>query len=515
MAASIQALFDAIKDNKLKDVQNIFSSGSVDVNQQDSSKGFFPLYVASTYNKLRILNFLINHGADVNKMTSDGFFPLFVASSSGHVDIVKALINADADVNKMTSSGGSFPLYAASEEGHIEVVKTLIEAGADVNKMILNGYFPLHAASREGHIEVVKALIDAGANVNKITPDGTSFPLYVASYRGHIEVVQTLINAGADVNRYTSDASFYFPLFVASAYGHLDIVNALIDAGADVNKITSDGSFPLYVASREGYIEVINTLIEAGADLNMKFNGKDMFEYAEYNTFSPEINEYILSFIFLRNTRAEPLATNTLPKNAPSKCFDPIMANNTNITNEMTTFYIIDQEGRIATSCLDTDSLETYKINKDYLFYRCKDTVPISALFIQYKNVLPAPIRLLNFQMRIYVKDSQAQSLQPGKKYVLRPIEDLGRIVSYDVLTGGTAVSSVHCGPSDGSKLYDIKEINETITVPNNNACQGDHPSQCIISGGKRKKNKSYKNKNNKSRKIRFKRRTVKKHRKN
>jgi hypothetical protein len=196
----------------------------------------------------------------------------------------------------------------------------------------------------------------------------------------------------------------------------------------------------------------------------MKYFNRSIIDYAENGEFNPDINEIILSKKILVNP--ESLNKIKYPKNAnvPIKCFDPIMFENVNITKDTTTFYITNEDGKvISASCLDSESLDVYKKSRDYVFYRCKDSVPISALHIKRSNTLPGQFRLFNFQFKVYVKDSQSQSLQSGKKYILSPVEDLGRIVSLDVIEGGSLVSSVHCGPSDGSKLYNIKEIDESI----------------------------------------------------
>ena len=61
--------------------------------------------------------------------------------------------------------------------------------------------------------------------------------------------------------------------------------------------------------------------------------------------------------------------------------------------------------------------------------------------------------------MRIYVKDSEAQQLEIGQGYVLKPVEPIGRIASKSVVDGGSVVSATHCGPADGSLLYSIHKI--------------------------------------------------------
>lgn len=163
--------------------------------------------------------------------------------------------------------------------------------------------------------------------------------------------------------------------------------------------------------------------------------------------------------------RINSLNSNSKPSNAPSKCFNPIESGEVNITNDVATFYIQDTNNKtVSTACLDEDSLDIYKTSNDYVFYRCKDTVKNSALFIGENDIHPIEYRLLNFDRRIYVKDSEAHKLEVGKHYILRPTnEPLGRIASHDVVFGsGMVVSAKHCGPADGSMIYKIYEVNSS-----------------------------------------------------
>ena len=141
-------------------------------------------------------------------------------------------------------------------------------------------------------------------------------------------------------------------------------------------------------------------------------------------------------------------------------CYNPIMGGNNNITDDMTTFYILDNTGHIANiACLDAESLDRYKTDNAYVFFRCRDEVPNSAFNIRPTNVFfDDPLRKFNFQFPIYVKDKQAQSLKSGNSYALMPTEDVGRIASHHVVTEAhpDLVGAEHCGPASGSKLYKI-----------------------------------------------------------
>jgi hypothetical protein len=370
------------------------------------------------------------------------------------------------------------PVYTAIINNNIEQIRELIIDGLDVNKPIIDEYTPIFIAVDKGRLEIVKELIGAGADINKLF-DNAFTVLNIAIERGYIEIVKALIDAGADINIIYPDN--LTPLSIAVEYKRLEIVQLLIDAGADVDTASDYDHTPLAIATRIGNTAIVRALLDAGASIT-----SNIITDAINDEYIPEINTIILDRLSL-NTHPKPL-TNS------NKCYDPIMANEVNINTHNTTFYVLKEDGSVAfIACLDSDSLYEYLSRNDYIFYRCKDSVPPSALLIRRnKDIHGKPIRLLNFQQRVYLYDDISQRLQMGKQYVCIPIERVGRLVSEDYLATGNAVSALHCQPDDGSMLYTLKEI---------------IPSAQYMNGGNRRRKRSYKYntaKQNKKTKYRY-----------
>ena len=57
---------------------------------------------------------------------------LMLAAQCGHTNIIQYLLDEGADVNKLDERGGSTLMYASSH-GHTETVRLLLNYGADVN----------------------------------------------------------------------------------------------------------------------------------------------------------------------------------------------------------------------------------------------------------------------------------------------------------------------------------------------------------------------------------------------
>jgi ankyrin repeat protein len=58
--------------------------------------GWTALHYASVNGDIKLVKYLIKHGANVNKATAEGSSPLFLAKTGGYDDIVKILRNAGA-----------------------------------------------------------------------------------------------------------------------------------------------------------------------------------------------------------------------------------------------------------------------------------------------------------------------------------------------------------------------------------------------------------------------------------
>ena len=243
------------------------------------------LQAASEEGHEKVVQILIDAGADVNAQGEYYSNALYAASERGHEKVVQILIDARADV--ITQDTYDHALHAASLKGHEKIVQILIDAGADVNAQDTYDH-ALHAASLEGHEKVVQILIDAGADVN--AQGRYDNALYTASREGHEKIVQILIDAGAYVN---AQGEYYGnALQAASEGGHKKVVQILIDAEADVNAQNECHDHALYAASKEGHEKVVQILIDAGADVN----AQGRYDHALY-TASREGHEKVVQIL--------------------------------------------------------------------------------------------------------------------------------------------------------------------------------------------------------------------------
>ena len=152
----------------------------------------------------RVLELLLDHGADPNSSTLAGQSPLMAAAIRGNANAIRLLIEKDADVNA-SNGAGETALMLAATAGNPHSVALLLEKGASASAKSKRNETALGNAATSGVTEIVRMLLDRGAEVNVRNIRGYS-PLMLAASSDTIpaEVVRLLLAKGADTS-YTAD----------------------------------------------------------------------------------------------------------------------------------------------------------------------------------------------------------------------------------------------------------------------------------------------------------------------
>uniref|UniRef100_A0ACD5W9N2 Uncharacterized protein n=1 Tax=Avena sativa TaxID=4498 RepID=A0ACD5W9N2_AVESA len=191
----------AARLGKLDAVRCMVEELGFDVNA-GSQEGITALDAATMDERMDVMRYLLDHGADPNKRANSGFVPLHCAARKGRDEAAQLLLSSGASVDIAFSDGT--PLHFAAACGTIGVMKVLLEHNADPNKLSEIGGTPLSetlCAADKGLPETillkcVKLLVEAGADVNCTTQN----PLVIATSHGLTNCVKYLLKAGADPN---------------------------------------------------------------------------------------------------------------------------------------------------------------------------------------------------------------------------------------------------------------------------------------------------------------------------
>jgi len=283
-------LLEAAKAGDLDNVRRILGASPTPqlVNCRDlDGRHSTPLHFAAGYNRLAVVEFLLQHGADVQAKDKGGLVPLHNACSYGHYEVTELLVRAGASVN-VSDLWKFTPLHEAAAKGKYDIVKLLLKHGADATKKNRDGHTPLDLvrdgdqdiadllrgdaalldAAKKGHLTRVHKLVTS-QNINCRDSQGrNSTPLHLAAGYNNLDVAEYLLEHGADVN--AQDKGGLIPLHNASSYGHLDVAALLIRFNTEVNATDRWGFTPLHEAAQKGRTQLCALLLAHGADPHMK-----------------------------------------------------------------------------------------------------------------------------------------------------------------------------------------------------------------------------------------------------
>uniref|UniRef100_A0A7N5P8M8 Ankyrin repeat and SOCS box containing 3 n=1 Tax=Ailuropoda melanoleuca TaxID=9646 RepID=A0A7N5P8M8_AILME len=243
----------AAREGNVKVLRKLLKKGhSIDV---ADNRGWMPIHEASYHNSVECLRMLIHADSSENYIktkTFEGFCALHLAASQGHWKIVQILLEAGADPNATTleettplflganvncqALDKATPLFIAAQEGHTKCVELLLSSGADPDLYCNedNWQLPIHAAAQMGHTKILDLLIPLTNRVCDTGPDKVS-PVYSAVFGGHEECLEMLLRHG-----YSPDAQmclvFGFSSPMCMAF-QKEIVNILLKYGAQLNEL--------------------------------------------------------------------------------------------------------------------------------------------------------------------------------------------------------------------------------------------------------------------------------------
>ncbi|KAI1869012.1 uncharacterized protein JN550_005999 [Neoarthrinium moseri] len=221
-----------------------------------------------------VLSYMLNAGADVNKVGGKMGTALTAAAFQGVMDVVKRLLDLQAAVNlgNYRYPNAAFGAIRGREPGVLEL---LLKHGVDVIEAVGQFGTALQAAAGMGRdkedssLSMVKMLIEAGAPVNTKPCGRWGSPLQAAAAKGDKKVVEYLLDHGGDVN--AKGGRFGSALNAATLQDDVSVVSVLLKKGAEITvSVGKKYSGPLQAAAAGGCTDTLLQLIDAGADIHRK-----------------------------------------------------------------------------------------------------------------------------------------------------------------------------------------------------------------------------------------------------
>jgi len=244
LAKILNSLLDEIKKGNLQDINQPLD-GTRD-------PGTTALHEAAKLGDPTIIQFLLEHGADINAQDSNGYTPLHRAIRTHHLGAV---------TNNLV--GGE----------NMEAIKLLLNKGANIQTTTKQKESPLSSAIKNGLTEVVKLLVAKDPTLlQSTTYPGTTALRDAIKYPA---IIQCLLDQGVDINAQTDDGEpLLYHAIIANWIGYLpnntvglggtsmEIFKLLLDQGANIHTTDKLGNSLLFVAIHCGLTEIVKLLID-------------------------------------------------------------------------------------------------------------------------------------------------------------------------------------------------------------------------------------------------------------
>ncbi len=240
-----------------------------------------PLYQAALENQLRVADFLIRSGVDLERGERD-ITPLGEAAGAGHLAMVEKLLEAGAAPRP---ARGIPPIHHALINDRMAVVGKLIEVGAHLDVRDGTGNPPLMALIKkpelktgftvERALEYASLLAKTGVDVNETNPQTGETSLLVAMSVNLPKVVGWLLANGSEVNTARKEDGAT-PLILAAKANNAVWGQRLLEMGAEVNRADTKGIAPLhYILNQHNpNPKFVELLLQEGADVNQRIGAE-------------------------------------------------------------------------------------------------------------------------------------------------------------------------------------------------------------------------------------------------
>jgi ankyrin repeat protein len=284
------------------DVIRLFLERGVDVDSSVDSNHSTMLHLASFWRNLKLIQLLLDHGANINTQDNDDQTPLqklwaniaHPGPQDDDIDIIRLFLERGVDVDSSVDSNHSTMLHMASFWRNLKLIQLLLDYGANINARDNDDQTPLqklwtnfkYSEPRDGDIDIIRLFLEHGTHVDSSMDSNHSTMHHMASYWGSLELVQLLLDHGSNINVRNEKGQTPLHRTLIEMGDHLedhffDSIRFLLEHGTNVDALDNDQSTPLHVASKYGSLKAAKLLIEHGANIHLQNNkGQTPFQVA-------------------------------------------------------------------------------------------------------------------------------------------------------------------------------------------------------------------------------------------
>ena len=249
------SIWSAAAEGNLNSVKEHLAKG-LDINAKGGTLKSSALVSATLYDQVKMTEFLIQSGADVNVKGDDGGTALHAAAFLGQYEIAKLLIQNGADVNARNNEGETVINGTMADWETTKFIAGILQLKLD------------REAVETGRNQIVELLRKNGVTADFSDPTDNDF--WTMAGAGNLQAVKEHLAKGLDINAKNKDG--VTALQIATLLGQYEIAELLVQKGADVNAKANDGTTALHSAAFLGRHKEAKLLLENRIDADIRNN---------------------------------------------------------------------------------------------------------------------------------------------------------------------------------------------------------------------------------------------------
>lgn len=259
--SSGQSVLNSAVINKNFEMVKLLVEKGANINY-DGDSDVTALMYSTKNSDTKIMKYLLKHGADINKSGMNGsalFFALSTNTPDNYIKMSKNIKIADYLISKginlnLTNDDKESALISALSFGNTQAFKYLIKKGADINQRNKEGQNILFYLIQSYNSECEKCSLT-------------------------LELMQYAIDNKIDIN--SPDKHIRTPLHIAVLFQRNKLIKILVENGASLNIKDSRGETPLYFSIDNDDFNTTKYLVEKGAKIDIKsYDDTTLYDYA-------------------------------------------------------------------------------------------------------------------------------------------------------------------------------------------------------------------------------------------
>lgn len=269
-------------------VKKIIELKAIAVDSRNAT-GCTPLYFSAQENYPNIVEYLIEHGANVNAENDSEITPLMVAASQGNSKIIEILAKHKAKCITLSRNNS---LFIAIQNDQNEAAKTLVKAYPELlDSTSTEGMKPHIYAIACGNHQILAYLLEQGLNPKEVYEGANGFE--IAINEGHLDVLKILYP-------FLNKEEIFKCLFYSVGCHQNEIFDWLLPQIKEslntlINPYQNQNAYQVNIllyAGCFGTSYIVQKLLESGLDPSIEHNGRNILHMTVHQK-----NSDVLAFL--------------------------------------------------------------------------------------------------------------------------------------------------------------------------------------------------------------------------